>query len=59
MVTINWIEDDKKYERAWEVLEKNGVTGDVTLPTWTCTRCGEKLEGQFTSCWQCGESRYR
>ena len=24
---------------------------------WTCPRCGERLEGQFTDCWQCGSPR--
>jgi hypothetical protein len=23
---------------------------------WTCERCGEVLEPQFTSCWRCGSS---
>ena len=26
---------------------------------WTCHRCGESLEGQFTECWKCGASRVR
>ncbi|MDE2304353.1 MAG: DUF2007 domain-containing protein [Gammaproteobacteria bacterium] len=25
-------------------------------PTWTCERCGEQLEPQFTSCWRCAEA---
>ena len=24
---------------------------------WTCAKCGETLEGQFTECWKCGASR--
>jgi len=24
---------------------------------WCCPSCGEKLEGQFTACWQCGGGR--
>jgi hypothetical protein len=24
---------------------------------WRCARCGELLEGQFSSCWQCGAVR--
>lgn len=24
---------------------------------WTCAGCGERLEGQFTACWQCGRAR--
>ncbi|KHD11952.1 hypothetical protein PN36_08290 [Candidatus Thiomargarita nelsonii] len=54
-----WINDEHKYDKALEILEKNILTDEVTLPTWICTRCGEKLEGQFTACWRCGETRYR
>jgi hypothetical protein len=24
---------------------------------WTCAACGERLEGQFTDCWNCGAAR--
>jgi hypothetical protein len=24
---------------------------------WTCAKCGERLEAQFTSCWNCGAGR--
>ena len=24
---------------------------------WTCAKCGEMLEGQFTDCWHCGAGR--
>lgn len=23
-------------------------------PDWTCPGCGERIEGQFTACWNCG-----
>lgn len=23
---------------------------------WTCPACGERIEGQFTACWNCGTS---
>jgi hypothetical protein len=26
---------------------------------WQCGGCGERLEGQFTSCWNCGTERGR
>jgi hypothetical protein len=54
-----WIQDDKKYDNALEILEKFWLAEPLTLPSWTCSRCGEELEGQFTACWRCGESRYR
>jgi hypothetical protein len=29
----------------------------VSQPRWTCRRCGERHEGAFSECWQCGDSR--
>jgi hypothetical protein len=26
-------------------------------PAWLCPNCGESLEPQFTSCWQCGSAK--
>lgn len=26
-------------------------------PEWTCAGCGERIEGQFTDCWNCGAGR--
>ena len=28
-------------------------------PPWTCTRCGEWIEGQFTACWRCAAEEPR
>jgi Putative prokaryotic signal transducing protein len=25
------------------------------VDSWQCSKCGEQIEGQFTSCWNCGE----
>ena len=36
--------------RAWR-------TGPGHGPAWTCIVCAEKLEHQFTTCWQCGAKR--
>jgi len=24
---------------------------------WECPKCGEKLDGRFTACWECGTER--
>ena len=24
---------------------------------WTCPRCGEEVEAQFSACWSCGQER--
>lgn len=26
-------------------------------PAWNCMQCGERSEGQFSSCWRCGTDR--
>lgn len=26
-------------------------------PSWTCRRCGQTIEPQFTACWNCGTER--
>ena len=26
-------------------------------PPWTCPKCGEQCEAQFTQCWKCGRAR--
>ena len=55
-----WIDDDTQYERA-EALLLALLNGDVARELrdqrWRCARCGEQLEGQFTSCWSCGTAK--
>lgn len=52
-----WVVDDAEYSVAEEVLEKAlAPLGSVKRP-WKCTKCGEEVEGQFTECWNCGNSR--
>jgi hypothetical protein len=38
-------------------LNKGGPAAIGAGPSWTCPKCGEVLEGQFTSCWHCGTER--
>jgi hypothetical protein len=55
-----WIADDAQYERANELLIaffKGSFARQFSGESWQCPRCGEKLEGQFTACWNCGASR--
>jgi len=53
-----WVTEDRDYERAREVLDAVLAEQETAAP-WTCPQCGERLEGQFTECWQCGASRPR
>ena len=53
-----WILNDEDFPRAVEIVG-TWRTAEVTDPgSWVC-RCGEALEGQFTSCWKCGRERQR
>lgn len=31
-----------------------GLGNAPTAPAWTCPRCKEEVEGQFSECWNCG-----
>jgi ribosomal protein S27AE len=46
-----WVAEDSDVARA-ERLLREGVA--VQGEPWTCPRCGERLEAQFTQCWKCG-----
>ena len=56
----SWIDDDSQYERAHALLV-TFLNGDLAREYrdhgWRCARCGEQLEGQFTSCWSCGAAK--
>ena len=51
-----WIQNDEDYPRAKEIVDAWRTTEVETPDPWTC-RCGEAIEGQFTSCWKCGKDR--
>jgi Putative prokaryotic signal transducing protein len=48
-----WVVDDADRARAEAIIaahyERSPAHAD-----WTCRRCGEKNEGQFSACWRCG-----
>lgn len=48
-----WITDDKYYQEASRLLDGD----EENQLSWTCSGCGEWLEGQFDRCWRCGEYR--
>jgi hypothetical protein len=52
-----WILKDEDYLRASATLETWRNTRIEAGEPWTCAECGENIEGQFTSCWQCGNER--
>lgn len=46
-----WVQD------SLESAALRALQNAAAVPTgapWTCARCGEELEPQFTTCWRCG-----
>lgn len=43
--------------RAERLLAEWRAARPASGPAWTCTTCGETIEGQFTACWHCGRAR--
>lgn len=54
-----WILDDEDYPKARQIVEALRNAKVETPDAWTCPDCGEAIEGQFTSCWNCGKERSR
>jgi hypothetical protein len=55
-----WVLDDSQFEEANALLVdflKGTLAHRLGGARWTCERCGEQLEGQFTACWSCGTPR--
>lgn len=49
-----WVVDDEVYPRARLLLDKWMEEAGASCPEWICPDCGERIEGQFLSCWKCG-----
>ena len=52
-----WVENDADYPAAAAILEEWQRPTHTAGAAWTCSRCGEKLESQFSKCWKCGTRR--
>lgn len=48
-----WIIDDKDLDRARELIDAFIPPLEKTHADWRCV-CGELIEGQFQTCWNCG-----
>jgi hypothetical protein len=53
-----WVVDDEVYPRARLLLDKWLGEQEEPRGSWQCA-CGELLEGQFETCWKCGNERGR
>jgi hypothetical protein len=52
-----YLRDEADRWRAERILDDWRRSRPMAGKPWTCPGCGERLEGQFTSCWQCGRTR--
>jgi len=52
-----WVINEEDGPRAKELLALWRERPAPGTPDWTCRRCGERHEAQFTSCWKCGAER--
>jgi hypothetical protein len=51
-----WVVDDEIWPRARRLID-NWLKNEEETPSWSCTSCGEILEGQFGACWKCEKER--
>ena len=51
-----WITDDAAYAHAMKIVTAITTQNDTHPVAWHCS-CGETIEGQFDSCWNCGEDK--
>lgn len=51
-----WV-DEADVPAAREAIERRQRDEAGQAEAWRCPSCGERLEGQFTQCWNCGAPR--
>jgi hypothetical protein len=52
-----WVVDDDVYPRARLLLDQWLGEMATEQAGWRCSGCGERMEGQFEACWQCGKEK--
>jgi hypothetical protein len=55
-----WVVDDAAEPQALEIVrqyEASRTAPAAQGDAWRCGNCGQELEAQFTSCWNCGTER--
>src|SRR5699024_9973439 len=51
-----WVDDGRDYDRACSLIQRF-ESGALGGRPWSCPHCGERLAGQFDTCWKCGTPR--
>ena len=52
-----WVENDEDFQKAQVFCEAWLQPSPGAIGSWTCAKCGQRLRGQFDSCWKCGTNR--
>jgi hypothetical protein len=52
-----WILEEDDLPRARRLIQELLAEPREDLPEWTCASCDVVVDGVFTQCWKCGESR--
>lgn len=50
------VEDDTDAPVASRLIEEILSAGEGSEADWDCPHCGERIEGRFAACWNCGET---
>jgi hypothetical protein len=54
-----WVRDED-VDAATDAIagfKAEAIPAQLEAPPWTCPKCGEQIEAQFTECWNCGTSK--
>ncbi len=49
-----WIVQKEDEKAAKKIVHEFIQSTKTRLQDWVCTECGERIEGQFNVCWNCG-----
>ena len=58
-----WVADARHADEALAIIEGHTTGADSAVAhgdnteSWTCAKCGETVESQFSECWKCGTER--
>ena len=52
-----WLLRDDDLPQAQAILAADQNRPAEDAQDWICPNCGENIEGQFTTCWNCGADR--
>ncbi len=52
-----WLFDESRLDEVRAIIADFDDPGSAREVSWSCPKCREYVEGQFTECWKCGAAR--